>query len=72
MVKLSIRRPIFIIVVFIVILIFGFLSFKNLSLEMLPNIELPQISIITVYPGASSIDVEEQITKKIESAISMV
>ncbi|MEO0288634.1 MAG: efflux RND transporter permease subunit [candidate division WOR-3 bacterium] len=72
MVRLSIRRPIFIIVVFIVILIFGFLSFKNLSLEMLPNIELPQISIITVYPGASSIDVEEQITKKIESAISMV
>lgn len=72
MVKLSIKRPILIVVIFIVILIFGFLSFKNLSLEMLPNIELPQISVITVYPGASSVDVEEQITKKIESAISMV
>jgi len=72
MVKLSIRRPILILVVFVVILIFGFLSFKNLSLEMLPNIELPQISVITIYPGASSVDVEEQITKKIESALSMV
>lgn len=72
MVKLSIKRPILIVVIFIIVLIFGFLSFKNLSLELLPNIELPQISVITVYPGASSVDVEEQITKKIESALSMV
>jgi len=72
MVKLSIQRPILVIVIFIIIAVFGFLSFRQLSIEMLPNIDIPMISIVTVYPGASSIDIEEQITKKIEAAVSMV
>ncbi|MGE3062959.1 MAG: efflux RND transporter permease subunit [bacterium] len=72
MVKLSIQRPILVIVVFIVIAIFGFLSFRQLAVEIFPKIDLPMISIVTVYPGASSIDIEEQVTKKIESAVSMV
>ncbi|HAV91904.1 TPA: hypothetical protein DCW38_01820 [candidate division WOR-3 bacterium] len=72
MVKLSIQRPILVIVVFIVIAIFGFLSIRQLAVEMFPKIDLPMISIVTVYPGASSIDIEEQVTKKIESAVSMV
>ncbi|MDD3804058.1 MAG: efflux RND transporter permease subunit [bacterium] len=72
MVKLAIKRPILVIVVFIVIAIFGFLSFRQLAVEMYPKIDLPMISIVTVYPGASSVDIEEQVTKKIESAVSMV
>lgn len=72
MVKLSIKRPILVIVVFIVIAIFGFLSFRQLAVEMYPQIDLPMISIVTIYPGASSVDIEEQVTKKIESAVSMV
>lgn len=72
MIKLSIKRPILVIVAFLVILIIGVVSYTNLSVDMYPNIEIPMITITTVYPGASSIDVEEQITKKIESAVSVV
>ncbi len=72
MIKTAIKRPILIIVIFLVVLLLGFISLTNLSIEMFPDIELPTISIMTFYFGASSSDIEEQITKKIESAAAMV
>lgn len=72
MIKTAIKRPILIIVVFLVIFILGFISLTNIPIELFPEIELPTISIITYYYGASSSDIEEQITKPIESTVSMV
>ena len=72
MIKTAIKRPILIIVVFLIILILGFISLSNLPIELYPEIELPTVSIITYYYGASSSDIEEQITKPIESTVSMV
>jgi len=72
MVKLAVKRPILTIVIFIIILILGFISFKGLPIDFFPEIELPMVSIITVYPGASPIDVEKQITKTLESQIATV
>lgn len=72
MIKTAIKRPILIIVIFLVIFILGFISLTNIPIELFPEIELPTISIITYYYGASSSDIEEQITKPIESTVSMV
>jgi len=72
MIKLSIKRPILVVVVFLVILIIGVISYTNLSVDMYTNIELPMITITTSYPGATSIDIDEQVTKKIESAVALV
>lgn len=72
MIKLAIKRPILVIVSFLIVLILGIISLSNIPIELFPNIELPTVSIITYYPGASSTDIEEQITKQIESSVSMV
>ncbi len=72
MIKTAIKRPILITVIFLTLLIIGLISLTNLPIELFPNIELPTVSVITVYPGASSKDIEEQITKPIESSLTMV
>lgn len=72
MIKTAIKRPILITVVFLVLAIIGIISLTSLPIELFPNIELPTVSVITIYPGASSKDVEEQITKPIESSLTMV
>ncbi|RKX71413.1 AcrB/AcrD/AcrF family protein, partial [candidate division TA06 bacterium] len=72
MVKLAVKRPILTTVIFIIILILGFISFRGLPIDFFPEIELPMVSIITVYPGASPIDIEKQVTKTLESQIATV
>ena len=50
----------------------GIFSYSNLPLESEPEVKIPFAMISTAYPGASPADVEELITKKIETEISGV
>jgi len=70
--EFSVNRRITILMLTILILILGGISFTKLGLEMFPDMDYPVISIITPYNGASSQDVEETVTKTIETAIASV
>ncbi|MCF7858525.1 MAG: efflux RND transporter permease subunit [Candidatus Cloacimonetes bacterium] len=70
--EFSVNRRITILMLTILILILGGISFTKLGLEMFPDMDYPVISIITTYHGASSQDVEETVTKPIETAIATV
>ena len=72
MTRLAVKRPILTMVVFIIILILGFISYRGLPIDFYPNIDLPVVTVMTVYPGASPADVEEQVTKPIENEIATV
>lgn len=72
MINLAVRRPVFTFVVFGILLLAGFLSLTNLPLELYPDVTLPALSIITFYPGASAEDVEAQVVKPLEEAISTI
>ncbi len=50
----------------------GISSWSNLKQELLPDIELPVITVVAPYPGAGASDVAEQVTKPIERAIAGV
>lgn len=67
-----IKRPAFTIVISLVMIIIGVLSFTNLSVRWIPNINPPQVSIITSYTGANARVVEKDITKVIEESMSGV
>lgn len=47
----------------------GLYSFSSLKVDLLPNIEFPQLSIEAVYPGASPQDVNEEVTAKLEEKL---
>ncbi len=70
--EVAVRRPISTIMAFLAIIILGFVSFQGLPIDLLPEIEPPFISVLTQYPGASSQDVETNITEKMETALSGV
>lgn len=70
--EFSVNRRVTILMLTILIIILGGITFTKLGLEMLPDMDYPVISVVTTYEGASSQDVEETITKTLETAIAAV
>ncbi|MBU2446640.1 MAG: efflux RND transporter permease subunit [Bacteroidetes bacterium] len=70
--RLAVKRPVLTGMVFFAILIFGVYSFRLLPLDLLPSIEPPIITILTLYPGAGAEDVESKITKYVEKTVATV
>lgn len=68
--EISIKRPSIVIVMLALALIAGFYSYKQLSYELVPNIETKVVTVATVYPGASPAEIENTVTKKVEDAVS--
>ena len=65
-----IKKPVFCLVLSIFLILVGYLSLEKLPLRQFPDIERSEITIDTVYPGASSSIVETKITEIIEAQIS--
>jgi multidrug efflux pump len=65
-----IRRPAFTLVISFVMMIVGIIGFMNLPVRWIPNVNLPQVTIQTSYPGASARLVESDITKVLEGSLS--
>ena len=65
-----IKKPVFCFVLASFLILVGFLSLKELPLRQFPDIERSEITIDTIYPGASSSIIETKITEIIEAQIS--
>ena len=68
--EISIKRPSLIIVLFSVFILIGYIGYKNLSYELMPDFAQPVVVIKTVYPGAEPEEVETSVSKTIEDALS--
>ena len=68
----SVKKPITTSLVFIAIIVLGLFSLSRLSIDLMPEIEMNQAYVIVTYPGASAEDVENNVTKVMESALSTV
>lgn len=70
--KVSINRPVLTTVGILIFLIFGLIAYNRLNLNLQPDVEIPFVTIQTVYPGAGPKEIETLITKRIEDAISTI
>jgi len=70
--KFSVQRPIFTTMVVLIVVILGIVSLSRLRIDMLPDIELPTVSIRTQYEGASPEVMERLITQIIEEIVGTV
>ena len=68
----SVKRPIFTTMVTLILVILGVVSLSRLQIDMLPNIELPTLSIRTDYEGASPEVMERLVTQIIEEIVATV
>ena len=67
---LSIRRPVYVIVLFLVVGILGLLGFSSMKAELMPKFTPPSLNVQVIYPGASPSEVESSLTVKLEDVLS--
>lgn len=70
--KLSVKKPYTIVVAVVLVIILGFVSFSNMTVDLLPSMNLPYAIVFTTYPGASPEEVEQTVTKPIEQSMATI
>ncbi len=68
----SIRQPIPALVLFVVLCALGVFTFLNMTVTRFPNIDVPVIAISVTQSGAAPSELESQVTKRVEDAVSSI
>lgn len=70
--EFGVKYPVANLMIFFAVLVWGLVSLFRLPLDLMPEIEPPSISVITVYEGASAEDVESKVTEVVENNLATV
>ncbi len=68
--EISIRRPVLATVMSLLILLVGLIAYERLTVREYPNIDVPTVSVETIYDGANASIVESQVTNVLEDSLS--
>ena len=68
----SVKRPVTTILIFVGLMVIGLYSLVQLPVDLYPEIELPFVTVMTTYPGASASDIESNVTSPIEDVLNSV
>ncbi len=66
------KRPVTTMMFFVAIVLLGFVSLSELSVDLLPDISYPRLSVVTQYPGVAPEEIETIITDDLEAAVSRI
>ena len=69
---LAIRRPVFTTMMMLLLVVLGMFAYRRLPIDQFPEVDIPVVSIQTVYPGASSETIEREVTRPLEEAFNPV
>ena len=67
-----VNRPILTTIIFLIIITLGIVSFWRLSIDLMPEVTFPTVSVITSYGNVGPQEMEELITRPIEEALAAV
>ena len=68
----SVKRPIMTTLCFVTVIILGLFSLAKLPIDLYPDIDTNTLMVITMYPGASAEDIEQNVTKPLENSLNSV
>lgn len=68
--KYSVRRPYTVLVCIVLIIVLGAVSLYRMKADLLPDMKLPYVLVITMYPGGSPEEVEKNVTAPIEAQMA--
>jgi HAE1 family hydrophobic/amphiphilic exporter-1 len=71
-VDLSIRRPVSVFIFSVAAVVFGVVAFRNLAVNLLPDISYPSLTVRTTYEGTAPVEIESLLTRPIENAVGVV
>ncbi len=72
MIKYSVKKPFTVLVAVIIVLVIGLVCLTGMKTDLLPDMSMPYMVVVTTYPGASPEKVEESVTKPMESALGTI
>jgi len=70
--RIAVDRPVTMYMFYFAVILLGFVSLRELSVDLLPDISYPRLSVITNYPGVAPEEIETLITAPLESAVSRI
>ena len=68
----SVNKPTTVLMIFILLVAFGVYAMLNLPIDRFPEMDLPYIAVITTYENAGPEEVEQSVTRTLESSLSGV
>lgn len=68
--RFSVARPVAVTMRIASLVLLGYICLGKLSVDLLPKVSLPTLSVNTQWPNASPQEIETQITRPIEQAVS--
>lgn len=70
--RFSINRPVTTVMFYLAIILMGAVSLSQLSVDLLPSISYPRLSVITQYPGVAPEEIEKLVTIPLETSLSRI
>lgn len=70
--ELSIRRPITTTMMILIISVLGFVTLSRIGIDFFPDLQFPEVTILTTYPGAASHEIETIVTRPLEESVAAV
>jgi HAE1 family hydrophobic/amphiphilic exporter-1 len=70
--ELSVKRPVTTAMIYIAMVVLGLVSLPMLGVDLMPDIEIPAVSVITGYEGAGPEEIETLITEPMEESLSTI
>ena len=64
--RFSVKHTPVLTMILIALALFGIVSLSSMNMEFIPDISLPQVFVISIYPGASAEDMERMVTDVLE------
>ncbi|MGW8267233.1 MAG: efflux RND transporter permease subunit [Longimicrobiales bacterium] len=70
--RMAVRQPVLTTMLVVILVVMGATSYFTLGVDLLPGVDFPVVTVTTVYPGAGPQEVEQQVTEKVEDAVSTI
>ena len=70
--EVCIRRPVFASMIVLALVVVGGASYFRLGVDRFPSVDLPTVTVRTELPGASTEEMETQVSQKIEEVVNTI
>jgi HAE1 family hydrophobic/amphiphilic exporter-1 len=70
--QFSVNRPVTTVMIFVATIVLGLMSLSLLGIDLMPEIEIPAVSVMTAYQGAGPEEIETLITEPLEDSLSTI
>ena len=70
--KICVEQPVLAVMLNLVFIFLGIVSFSTLTMDLFPEVDIPVVSVRTIWRGADPKEIESQIAKEIEDAVATI